>query len=181
MSRIKERFFTKAIHNLTANKHLDSKCLKLATFSWALVGFGPSEFTAAAPPPNDCSVFDLKVTYFQIPFLLFVYGGTFEYKMNSLVFSTSFSCLVTRGKNYTKHWFDERAVAVGMLACVPIGIVYPCAAVNYALGVMIPLHNYWYDLSINKQHSVSTYSIDPLIGRSSCFCLHNLLLCLETK
>ena len=51
---------------------------------------------------------------------------------------------MTRGSNYTKHWFDERAVAIGMLACVPIGIVYPCAAVNYALGIMIPLHNYWY-------------------------------------
>eukprot|EP00794_Sanderia_malayensis_P010913 gene10913-12072_t len=57
--------------------------------------------------------------------------------------SANLSAALTRGKNYTKHWFNERAVAIGLLGCVPVAMAFPGAPVDYALGVLIPFHNYW--------------------------------------
>ena len=41
------------------------------------------------------------------------------------------------------HWKVERYVSVALLTLIPTGIIYPSAAVNWALAVVIPLHNHW--------------------------------------
>lgn len=41
------------------------------------------------------------------------------------------------------HWKGERYVSVALLSLIPAGIIYPSAAVDWALAVVIPLHNHW--------------------------------------
>jgi len=41
------------------------------------------------------------------------------------------------------HWKGERYVSVALLTLIPAGIIYPSAAVDWALAVVIPLHNHW--------------------------------------
>ena len=41
------------------------------------------------------------------------------------------------------HWKGERYVSVALLTLIPTGIIYPSAAVDWALAVVIPLHNHW--------------------------------------
>ena len=41
------------------------------------------------------------------------------------------------------HWKLERYVSVALLGLIPAGIVYPSAPVDWALAVVIPLHNHW--------------------------------------
>ena len=43
-----------------------------------------------------------------------------------------------------KHWRTERVVAVGLMALIPAGIVYPNPIIDYTLATLIPLHNHWY-------------------------------------
>lgn len=47
------------------------------------------------------------------------------------------------------HWKGERYVSVALLTLIPAGIIYPSAAVDWALAVVIPLHNHWYVISNN--------------------------------
>eukprot|EP00795_Rhopilema_esculentum_P016279 gene16279-7663_t len=75
--------------------------------------------------------------------LLFGGRGSLTLRSKAIPLLAAIGQKMTRGSNYTKHWFDERAVAIGLLACIPVGIVYPCAPVDYALGVLVPVHNYW--------------------------------------
>lgn len=42
-----------------------------------------------------------------------------------------------------KHWRTERVVAVGLLGLIPAGVMYPNPVMDYALAVLIPLHNHW--------------------------------------
>ena len=42
-----------------------------------------------------------------------------------------------------KHWRTERVVAVGLLALIPTGVVYPNPVIDYSLAALIPLHNHW--------------------------------------
>ena len=39
-----------------------------------------------------------------------------------------------------KHWFIERGTSVGTLCLLGTAFVYPCQAVDHALGVMLPIH-----------------------------------------
>jgi len=41
------------------------------------------------------------------------------------------------------HWKGERYVSVALLSLIPAGIIYPSAPVDWALAVVIPLHNHW--------------------------------------
>lgn len=41
------------------------------------------------------------------------------------------------------HWKGERYVSVAMLTLIPAGIIYPSAVVDWALAVVVPLHNHW--------------------------------------
>lgn len=43
----------------------------------------------------------------------------------------------------SSHWKFERYVSVAMLTLIPTGIVYPSAAVDWALAVVVPIHNHW--------------------------------------
>ena len=42
-----------------------------------------------------------------------------------------------------KHWYAERVAAVGLLALIPSGFIYPNPVVDYGLAVLIPLHGHW--------------------------------------
>ena len=42
-----------------------------------------------------------------------------------------------------KHWYTERVAAVGLLALIPAGFMYPNPVVDYGLAVLIPLHGHW--------------------------------------
>lgn len=42
-----------------------------------------------------------------------------------------------------KHWYTERVAAVGLLALIPAGFIYPNPVVDYGLAVLIPLHGHW--------------------------------------
>ncbi|PFX26790.1 succinate dehydrogenase [ubiquinone] cytochrome b small subunit A, mitochondrial-like [Stylophora pistillata] len=41
------------------------------------------------------------------------------------------------------HWKGERFVSVALLTLIPTGIIYPSAVVDWALAVVVPLHNHW--------------------------------------
>ena len=41
------------------------------------------------------------------------------------------------------HWKGERYVSVALLTLIPAGIIYPSAVVDWALAVVVPLHNHW--------------------------------------
>ncbi|XP_029213546.2 succinate dehydrogenase [ubiquinone] cytochrome b small subunit A, mitochondrial-like [Acropora millepora] len=43
----------------------------------------------------------------------------------------------------SSHWKFERYVSVAMLTLIPTGIIYPSAAVDWALAVVVPIHNHW--------------------------------------
>ena len=42
-----------------------------------------------------------------------------------------------------KHWRTERVVAVGLMALIPTGLIYPNPVIDYTLAALIPLHNHW--------------------------------------
>ncbi|KXJ29660.1 succinate dehydrogenase [ubiquinone] cytochrome b small subunit A, mitochondrial [Exaiptasia diaphana] len=41
------------------------------------------------------------------------------------------------------HWILERGFSIALLALIPAGIFYPCAAVDWGLAICIPVHNHW--------------------------------------
>ncbi|CAH3023661.1 unnamed protein product [Porites evermanni] len=43
----------------------------------------------------------------------------------------------------SSHWKFERYVSVALLTLIPAGVIYPSAAVDWALAAVIPLHNHW--------------------------------------
>ncbi|XP_031564488.1 succinate dehydrogenase [ubiquinone] cytochrome b small subunit A, mitochondrial-like [Actinia tenebrosa] len=45
--------------------------------------------------------------------------------------------------NAPTHWLWERGFSIALLALIPAGIFYPCAAVDWGLAVCIPVHNHW--------------------------------------
>ena len=53
------------------------------------------------------------------------------------------SSQVVQAGSIGKHWYTERMVAVGLLALIPTGLIYPNPAVDYGLAVLIPLHGHW--------------------------------------
>lgn len=58
---------------------------------------------------------------------------------------------VTSYRNYStakpgaagRHWYIERVAAVGLLALIPTGLIYPNPVVDYGLAVLVPLHGHW--------------------------------------
>ena len=42
-----------------------------------------------------------------------------------------------------RHWAIERGLAVGSLVLLPAAIAIPSAPVDYAMGVIFPLHAYY--------------------------------------
>lgn len=46
-------------------------------------------------------------------------------------------------KEGAKHWYNERVVAVALLAMIPAACVYPNAILDHGFAVLAPLHTYW--------------------------------------
>ncbi|XP_068685238.1 succinate dehydrogenase [ubiquinone] cytochrome b small subunit A, mitochondrial-like [Montipora foliosa] len=43
----------------------------------------------------------------------------------------------------SSHWKFERYFSVALVTLIPTGIIYPSAAVDWALAVVVPIHNHW--------------------------------------
>ena len=62
----------------------------------------------------------------------------------------------------SSHWLNERYVSIALLALIPVGIVYPCAAVDWGLAVLIPFHNHWGMHNVLKDYS---HHINPMLPK----------------
>ena len=56
----------------------------------------------------------------------------------------------------SRHWAIERGLATASLVLVPAAVFVPSAPVDYALGVVLPLHAYYgLEVRISRSRSVS--------------------------
>ena len=44
--------------------------------------------------------------------------------------------------HFSRHWYFERGLAVALLTLIPAAVFVPSAPVDYAIGVVVPIHAY---------------------------------------
>lgn len=65
-----------------------------------------------------------------------------QFYLSGMVFIGSYLTEIAPSQP-SSHWKFERYVSVAMLTLIPTGIIYPSAAVDWALAVVVPIHNHW--------------------------------------